>query len=99
MNSLEPYYHLTSDKYFSDTLIPELYMKVMETVGCVVKEINHVSLTTDLCSSLAQASYLSLTAYLITSKFEREQGCFHAVSLMTAIQVLRDSRDAFMQSL
>ena len=79
MNSIEPRYSLPSDRYFSDTLIPEMYAKVKEKVTSLIKEQGHVSITTDLWSSIAQDSYLSLTAHFINSNHERQQACLHAV--------------------
>ena len=75
MNSIEPLYSLPFDRYFSDTLIPETYAKVKEKVTSLIKEQGHVSITTDLWSSIAQDSYLSLTAHFI----KRQQTCLHAV--------------------
>ena len=37
------------------------------------------SITTDLCSSIAQDSYFSLTTHFINSNHERQQACLHAV--------------------
>jgi len=79
MNSIEARYSLPSDRYFSDTLIPEMYAKVKEKVTSLIKEQGHVSITTDLWSSIAQDSYLSLTAHFINSNHERQQACLHAV--------------------
>ena len=63
----------------SDTLIPEMYRKVKEKVTDLVKKHSHVSITTDLWSSMAQDSYLSLTGHFINSNIERQQPCLHAV--------------------
>ena len=38
MNSIEPRCSLPSDRYFSDTLIPEMYRKVKEKVTDLVKQ-------------------------------------------------------------
>ena len=63
----------------SDTLIPEMYRKVKEKVTDLVKKHSHVSITTDLWSSMAQDSCLSLTGHFINSNIERQQPCLHAV--------------------
>ena len=42
MNSIEPRYSLPSDRYFSDTLISEMYRNVKEKVTDLVKEKGHV---------------------------------------------------------
>ena len=63
LNLLEPRYQLPSDKYFSETLIPEMYQKVALKVKNDVSSTSYVSLTTDVWSSVAQDSYISLTCH------------------------------------
>ena len=86
MNLLEPCYQLPSDKYFSETLIPEMYHKVSLNVKEGVSSTFHVSLTTDVWSSVAQDSYklnmpLHRKKILHNSKF----ACMQLL-LMTIIQ-------------
>ena len=78
MKLLEPRYQLPSDKYFSETLIPEMYQKVYLKVKGDVSSASHISITTDVWSSVAQDSYLSLTCHYITADFSRQQVCLHA---------------------
>ena len=78
MNLLEPRYQLPSDKYFSETLIPEMYRKVSLKVKEGVSSTFYVSLTTDVWSSVAQDSYISLTCHYITEDFTQQQVCLHA---------------------
>lgn len=78
MKLVEPRYKLPSDKYFSEKLIPEMYGKVCEKVKVLVSEVGHVSITTDMWSSVAQDSYISLTCHYISADFERQQVCLHA---------------------
>jgi len=78
MKLVEPRYKLPSDKYFSEKLIPEMYGKVCEKVKVLVSEADHVSITTDVWSSVAQDSYISLTCHYISADFERQQVCLHA---------------------
>ena len=39
---LEPRYNLPSDKYFSETLIPEMYQKVCAKVRVSLSSVSHV---------------------------------------------------------
>ena len=79
MKLLEPRYQLPSDKYFSETLIPEMYQKVYLKVKDSVSSASHVSITTDVWSSVAQDSYLSLTCHYITGDLsQHQQVCLHA---------------------
>ena len=80
MATVEPRYTLPSDKYFSETLIPEMYEKVKRKLLTIIEKCSHVSITTDFCSSFAQDSYHSLTCHFVTAEFERVQVCLHAVS-------------------
>ena len=66
---VEPRYKLPSDKYFSGTLIPEMYQKVSLKVGDTLSSVSHVSLTTDIWSSVAQDSYINLTCHYISPDF------------------------------
>ena len=56
-----------------------MYVKVNNRVLAVINSLNHVSVTTDLWSSIAQDSYLSLTAHCINTEYEWLQACLHAV--------------------
>ena len=76
---LEPRYKLPSEKYFSETLIPEMYQKVCLKVRDLLSSISNVSVTTDIWSSVAQDSYLSLTCHYIAPDFTQQQVCLHAV--------------------
>ena len=76
MATVEPRYTLPSDKYFSETLIPEMYEKVKRKLLTIIEKCSHVSITTDLWSSFAQDSYHallyhSLTSHFVTAEFER----------------------------
>ena len=75
MKLVEPCYKLPSDKYFSDTLIPEIFQKVCLKVQ---DALTSVSLTTDIWRSVAQDSYISLTCHYITPAFDQQQVCLHA---------------------
>ena len=79
MNVLEPRYTLPSDKYFSDTLLPEMYTKVKEKITALLSPLKHVSVTTDLWSSIAQDSYLSITLHFIGADYQYQQACLHAL--------------------
>ena len=67
MKLVELHYQLPSDKYFSETLIPEMYHKVCSKVKDGITSASHVSITTDVWSSVAQDSYISLTCHYIAA--------------------------------
>jgi len=62
----------------SQTLVPEMNSKVMSCVSRLVDVVSYVSITTDLWSSQALDSYISLTGHRINGNWEHKEGCFHA---------------------
>jgi len=78
LNILEPQYTPCSRTYLSQTLIPETYSKVISCVSKLVDVVPYVSITTDLWSSQALDSYISLTSHWINGNWECKEGCFHA---------------------
>ena len=62
---LEPRYNLPSHRYFAEVVIPDMYQQVKERVVTFLKQQDFLSCTTDLWSSVAQDSMLSLTAHCI----------------------------------
>ena len=79
MKLVEPRYKLPSDKYFAENLIPEMYQKVCLKVQA---SVSHVSLTTDIWSSVAKDSCISLTCRHITPDFD-QQVCMQLHSTIT----------------
>lgn len=78
VHAMEPRYTPCSRNYLSQTLIPNMYERVRNCVFKLVDVVPYVSITTDLWSSQAQDSYLSLTGHWIDDSWERKEGCFHA---------------------
>jgi len=70
---LEPRYKLPSDKYLSETLITEMYQKVWLKGKDYRSLVSHVSVTTDIWSSVPQDSYISLTCHCIVPDFTQQQ--------------------------
>ena len=70
INHLDPRYKVPSRKYFSTTLIPEMYDQAKEKVKKTISQQSHIALTTDIWSSRAHDSFISFTAHLITEQFE-----------------------------
>ena len=55
-----------------------MYRKVSLKVKEGISSTFHVSLTTDVWSSVAQDSCISLTCHYITEDFTQQQVCLHA---------------------
>ena len=69
LNQLQPRCKIPIRKYFSATLIPELYTKCKETVEKILQSQKFVALTSDIWSSRGHDSVISFTAHFITDKF------------------------------
>ena len=69
---LEPRYKLPSRRYFAEVAIPDIYKEVKDRVQEFLQHQEFVSCTTDLWSSVAQDSMLSLTAHCISSDFNHK---------------------------
>ena len=79
VNHLEHWYKLSSRRYLSETLIPNMYDKVKVVVADLLQKQVYVSCTTDIWSSPGHDSLLSLTAHFVIKEFERAQVCLQAV--------------------
>ena len=75
---LELHNNLLSDKYFSETLIPEIYQKVCAKIRKSLSFVSHVSVTADILGSVAQDSYITLTCHYIPPDFTLQQVCLHS---------------------
>lgn len=71
LSQLQPHYRIPSRKYFSATVILELYGKCKETVQKILQLQEFVALTSDIWSSRGHDSVISFTAHFITDKFVR----------------------------
>ena len=69
---LETRYKLLSRRYFAEVAIPDIYKEVKDRVKDFLQHQQFVSCTTDLWSSVAQDSMLSLTAHCISSDFNHK---------------------------
>ena len=55
-----------------------MHQKVSEKVRVSLLNIDSLSITTDIWSSLAQDSYISLTCHSITKECQYQHMCLHA---------------------
>ena len=55
-----------------------MHQKVSEKVRVSLLNIDSLSITTDIWSSVAQESYISLTCHSITKEFQYQHMCLHA---------------------
>ena len=62
LNHLQPHYQLPGRKYFSSTMIPQLYDSCKKTVQKII----------DIWSSRGHDSVISFTAHFITDKYTRD---------------------------
>lgn len=63
--TLEPQYVIPSRKFFSDTLIPQIYNEIKVEVKEKLSRADRIALTCDAWTSRATESYITLTAHYI----------------------------------
>ena len=68
LNILEPRYTPCSRTYLSQTLIPEMYSKVMSCVSKLVDVVPYVSITTDLWTGFIRKPHWSLDRWQLGMK-------------------------------
>ena len=73
LNYLQPRYQVPGRKYFSSTMIPQLYSSCKETVQKIMEAQSFIALTSDIWSSRGHDSVISFTAHFVTDKFTRDQ--------------------------
>lgn len=66
----DPRYTLPLRKTVSTELLPALYDNTKDIIMAQLKEAEHVAVTTDLWTSLANDSYLSLTTHFISPQWK-----------------------------
>jgi hypothetical protein len=73
MSSVCPRYKVPSRKYFSDNLIPKVYLKVQETVKRILNDRPNegITITSDIWTFGGGHDYISVTAHFIDVDFER----------------------------
>ena len=69
LNYLEPGYKIPSAVHLV-TCLQKRYSQVKSTVQRKLEEVNYISLTSDIWTSLSTQSYISSTAYFITDNWE-----------------------------
>ena len=72
MRKLKPNYKMPSRKYFTTNVINSMHSSVLNDVKNLVKESQHISLTTDIWTSNSNDSFISFTGHCIDSNFYRK---------------------------
>ena len=67
---LEPRYQVPYRKTFADRVLPNLYMKVKDSMSSVITTADHFALTTDCWTSRANEAYIGVTFHTITNEWE-----------------------------
>lgn len=72
VQELNPSYKMPDRKTISKSLVPAAYEECKANVISELKNVRHVTLTSDCWSSCAQDSFLALTAHFVTEDFRLE---------------------------
>jgi hypothetical protein len=67
---LEPRYQVPHRKTFADRVLPNLYMKVKDSMSSVITTADYYALTTDCWTSRANEAYIGVTFHTITNEWE-----------------------------
>ena len=78
---LEPRYKVPSRTYFSQTVVPSLYMEVKKDVMAGISKAVSVALTTDGWTSRATESYITTTAHYISQEWKLENKVLETTTL------------------
>ena len=79
LHTIEPRYKIPSRKYFTDNVLPKIKENIDTKVFELLKDVEFLSLTTDIWStSLSNESLISMTAHWISNEFECTSAVFHA---------------------
>ncbi|XP_033231489.1 zinc finger BED domain-containing protein 4-like [Belonocnema kinseyi] len=73
MSKTSPHYKVPCRKYFTETILPDMYSRVKEVVKTMLSTAKWMSLTSDVwtCKE-TRYSFISLTAHWIGDNFERK---------------------------
>nr|CAI5866895.1 unnamed protein product [Callosobruchus analis] len=78
VKKLNPLYSVPSRKMLTSKLIPELYQTEVDKLQQKLSAVDHVSVTTDLCTSDSTKHYITVTIHLI------HNAQLHASALQTS---------------
>ena len=70
--SIDRRYQLPSHKYFSEKVIPQMYVDLKQKVSTVIKSAVCLALTTDCWTSRSTDSYISITSHFINDNFYQQ---------------------------
>lgn len=72
LNELDPRYKVPNRKYFSDSLVPEIYDEMRDSLKESLRQASFVSLTTDGWTSRANQSYITITCHFIDDDWQMQ---------------------------
>lgn len=77
MQKAQPQYQMPSRNYFSDYVIPDIYLKVKNKISLQIDMAEAISVTLDIWTSVSNSSFISFTAHWITTEFERNSAALN----------------------
>nr|XP_004213102.1 zinc finger BED domain-containing protein 4-like [Hydra vulgaris] len=79
MNHLEPRYCMPSRKFFSKTIIPQLYMELNNKISDKLIKTDYISFSSDIWTCpISHESFISLSTHSIDKDFNRFDVVLHA---------------------
>ena len=80
---LQPHYQILGRKYFSMTLMPQMFEKCKETVQRIIQLQDSVALTTNIWSSCGHDSVISFTTHFMAEEGFSRKHCLLQASTYT----------------
>jgi hypothetical protein len=68
LKHFEPRYSVPSRKTFSERILPKMYQNVLTQVKLDLLQANHVAITTDMWTSVANCDFMAVTAHFYCPK-------------------------------
>nr|XP_004207508.1 zinc finger BED domain-containing protein 4-like [Hydra vulgaris] len=79
MNHLEPRYCMSSRKFYSKTIIPQLYMELNNKISYKLIKTDYIGFSSDIWTcSISHKSFVSLSSHSIDKDFNRFDVVLHA---------------------
>lgn len=100
LQSFDKQYELPSKKYFSNTVIPQLFNETKEKIITELHDLDFFSTTTDMWSSVHMTPFMSLTVHFINKNWDLKSRCLQTAftpESHTADNLAESLRSAFKE--
>ena len=80
LTKLEPWYELSSRKYFTKTAVPSLYTKTCDNIVASLRNMQYYTITTDMWSATGTMTpYMAVTVHYIDVEWRLQSHCLQTI--------------------